>query len=114
MKTKDWLLLALFGAGAYFLYRTSTAAQRALATAGEAIGSGLFDLFHPDQVGETLFYTVAFPDGQNHAVPSRSVNSAGRFVNRNLSPSYPGDGKTYQLVVDKSKPAGVNKAAFPV
>jgi hypothetical protein len=115
MKSRDTLMIAaLGGVLVYLLYRTTTAAARALASAGEALGSGLFDLFHPDPVGEVLYYSVKFPDGSTHAVPSRSVTSAGRFVNRNLSPNYPGDGLTYQLFVDKGVASGINKTAFPV
>lgn len=73
-----------------------------LKSSGEAIGSGLFDFFHRDQVGEMTFYTVMFPDGQKHTVPSRAVDSNGFFVNRNLSPNYAGDGKRYRILVRKS------------
>lgn len=114
MKTKDWLLLALFAGGAYYLYRTATGVSRALTSAGEAIGSGLFDLFHPDQVGETLFYKAKFPDGKFHSVPSRAVNADGIFLNKNLAPNYPGDGRKYRLLVDRSITVGENKTAVPL
>lgn len=61
-------------------------------TIGEAIGSGLFDLFHPDAAGESLYYTATFPDGARHAIPSGSVDAGGRF-------SYAG--LRYQLVTQK-------------
>lgn len=73
-----------------------------LKTSGEAIGSGLFDFFHRDQVGEMLFYTVMFPNGQKHAVPSRAVSRDGLFRNSNLSSTYAGDGKMYRILVRKS------------
>lgn len=114
MKGKDWLLLALVAGGAFYLYRTFAGVSRVFTTAGEAIGSGLFDLFHPDQVGEMLFYKAKFPDGKFHAIPSRAVNADGIFLNRNLAPNYAGDGRKYRLLVDKSISVGENKTAVPV
>jgi len=73
-----------------------------LKSSGEAIGSGLFDFFHPDAAGETLYYNVMFPNGQRHAVPSRAVDSNGIFRNSNLSPNYAGDGLRYRIMVRKS------------
>lgn len=114
MDRKTLLLLALLGLGGYYLYRKAADVVKVFRNAGEALGSGLFDLFHPDPVGETLFYTVLFPDGQRHAVPSRAVANDATFVNRNLSPNYPGDGRKYKIIVDKTKASGVNKTAYPV
>lgn len=114
MDRKTLLLLAALGIAGFYLYRQFGALKDTLRTAGEAIGSGLFDLFHPDQVGEMLFYKVRFPDGQFHSVPSRAVRPDGTFLNRNLAPNYAGDGKVYRLLIDKRITVGENKTALPV
>lgn len=88
MKSDTVITVAAIGIGAYALYQAIQGLSNVkdkLASVGEAIGSGLFTLFHPDPVGETLFYTVTFPaspigDGQRHAVPSRSIDMNGRFI----------------------------------
>lgn len=82
MKAQDYLILGAVGAGIFLalkLLRPAQAALDALGNAGAAIGSGLFDLFHPNQVGETLFYTTYFPNGSRHAVASQSVSASGQF-----------------------------------
>lgn len=103
--------------GAYLVYRVTGAAYAAadkvvdkLTQTGEKIGSGVYDFFHPDVVGETIFYTVQFPgpvgDGLKHSVPSRSVNTDGVFI---VGPTW-GDGKAtplqmrrrWRIVVDRS------------
>jgi hypothetical protein len=77
---KDMAVIgALAGAG-YLAYKFFNKGAEALTATGEAIGSGVFDLFHPDGgVGETLFYTVHFSNG-NHAIPASTVDTAGRFT----------------------------------
>lgn len=93
------------GAGLYLALKVVGLIQSAgsvLTTTGSAIGTGLYDFFHPDTFGESLYYNVMFPDGQRHAVPSRSVNSDGLFRNSNLSPQYAGDGRMYRILVRKS------------
>ena len=88
MKSENLITIGVVVIGAYFIYRAIQEVadvKDKLADVGSAIGSGLFDFFHPDQVGETIFYSVTFPkspvgDGQRHAVPSRSVNAQGQFV----------------------------------
>lgn len=114
MDRKTLLMLAVLGFAGYYLYRRAADVVKVFRTAGEALGSGLFDLFHPDPVGERLYYNVLFPDGQRHSVPSRAVANDATFVNRNLSPNYPGDGRKYKIIVDKTKARGVNKTAYPV
>ena len=102
---EKWLTWGVIGGAGYLLYTMFTAlksAQEQLATVGSAIGSGLYDFFHRDQVGETLFYNVGFPDGSRHAVASRSVDSYGVFRNSGDGNTYLGDGKTYRLVRQKS------------
>jgi hypothetical protein len=107
------LLAALLGAG-YAAYRIAGKGKESLDAARLAVTDAVFEFFHPDAVGETLFYTVRFPDGATHAVPSRAVDRNGVFTNRNLSPQYAGDGKRYRILVDTSKPAGINKVAQPI
>jgi len=78
--------------GALFVGSIPANVKNALGSVGSALGSGLFDLFHPDQVGESLFYTPTFADGSRHAIASRSVTSLGRFVY---------NGSTFQLLTGK-------------
>lgn len=93
-----------FLVGAYLVYRITSAASEtvdkvvdSLTNTGSKVGERVFDFFHPDVVGESVFYTVEFPgpvgDGKRHSVPSRSVNSDGVFV---LGPTW-GDGKPTPL-----------------
>lgn len=115
-----------FLVGAYLVYRITGAAYQAadavvdkLTDTGSKIGSGVYDFFHPDVVGESVFYTVGFPkpvgDAQKHAVPSRSVAEDGTFV---LGPTW-GNGQAtplqmrrrWRIVVDRSTGA---KVAQPV
>lgn len=101
---KDIAIMAGIGVGIYVAFQLLDAGKKAkdaLNSAGEAIGSGLYDFFHPDTVGETVYYTVTFPprpigDGQRHAVPSRSVNANGVFT----LPQFFG-AQRWQIVVGK-------------
>lgn len=82
MNIKDAAIVAGVVAGIYFLSKIGNIGQtsiEALNDVGSAIGSGLFDLFHPDQVGEMLFHIVTFPNGARHSIPSRSVDKNGQF-----------------------------------
>ena len=101
---EKWLTWGAIGAGLYLAWKTYSglsAAADVLANTGSAIGSGLYDFFHPDAVGETLFYTVNFPDGSRHSVPSSVVAGDGWFRNAHLTPNYAGDGRTYRIVKRK-------------
>ncbi len=69
--------------GALFVGSIPANVKNALGSVGSALGSGLFDLFHPDQVGESLFYTPTFADGSRHAIASREVNALGQFTYQN-------------------------------
>jgi hypothetical protein len=89
----------------YGIYSAGSGAKKALNSLGSALGTGLYEIFHPNAVGEMLFYTVEFPDGQRHAVGSRDVDRSGRFTR---------EGRRYQLVVEKGIKTGVNKFAVPV
>lgn len=104
-KLLTWAAIAGIGFFGYKIYSGLSAVKDSLSSLGSALGSGLYDLFHPDQTGEMVFYNVLFPDGQKHAIPSRSVDSSGRFTYQ---------GRRYQLLVDKGKQSGVNKYAVPV
>lgn len=101
--------------GGYAVFKTLSAintVKGALNSVGSAIGSGLYEFFNGDTAGEALFYSVYFPDGSRHAVPSKAVSKNGTFKNLNLSPSYRGDGKTYRIVQSKSDKT--RKHAIPV
>ena len=65
----------------------------ALQTAGETLSRWTYDLFNSDEIGETTFYTVTFPDGQRHAVGASTVSKSGTFTY---------NGKAYTLYVDAS------------
>lgn len=86
---------------------------------GGSIGRGLYDWFHPDTVGEKIMYTVRFPDGVFHSVPSLSVGNDGTFTNKGSPPFYVGDGKVYRIARNSTmfrNAAGVttNLMAVPV
>ena len=78
------------------------AVKNALTNVGSAIGTGLYDYLHPNELGDTVFAILIFPDGLKHSVPASRISSSGTFVAKNLSPQYPGDGRTYRVLVDKS------------
>jgi len=84
-------------------------AKDALATAGGAIGSGLYSILHPNELGEMQFHVALFPDGVRHSIPSSAVSPGnGTFTNYWPSnPLYRGDGKRYKLVRDDK---GVKRA----
>lgn len=110
---EKWLTWAAIGGVAYLLYKTIStvrAAGEVLTNTGSAIGEKVFDLFNKAYEPGTS-YTVRFPDGKNHAVPANVVSQTGEFVNRNLAPTYPGDGKRYRIMIDSSVKSGVNKRA---
>jgi len=99
-----WLAI---GAGAVVIYKAFqgiAAVGSVLTSTGSAIGSGLYDFLHPNEMGETTFFLVIFPDGVRHAVPSKSISPNGVFRNANLSLTYAGDGLTYQIVRKKDEP----------
>lgn len=105
---EKWLVWGALGAGAYLLYKVwsgVSAVGTALTSTGAAIGSGLYDYLNADEIRRLTFeahHIVRFPDGKLHAVSSNVVNNAGIFKNLNLAPNYPGDGKTYRLMTEKS------------
>lgn len=111
MKTEDLKNLGILGAVlgvAFIVARTFSKVTGSLTTFGEAIGSGLYDYFHPDPVGNVVYYVVRFPNGDKHSVPANTVASDGTFTNKGDGIVYKGDGKRYRLVTDKSG----NHAAF--
>lgn len=104
-----YLALETFG----LLKTVASAGAAAYSSARDAVASGLYDWFGPaEEFGDDLFYTVKFPNGQFHTVPASVVSAQGAFRNSNLSPIYAGDGRTYQIVVQKTNRG--NKVAIPV
>lgn len=103
-KWLTWGAIAGLAYVGYKIYSGVAAVKGALTSTGEAIGSGLFEWVHGDDVRRALApnLVVRFQDDQLHQVPSVAVDSSGRFVNRNLAPSYAGDGRTYQLLRAKT------------
>jgi len=102
---EKWLTWGAIGVGAYFIFKLvsfGSAAAKVLTTTGEAVGSGLYDFFHRDPLGETTYYLVRFPDGSRHSVASRSVDNSGLFKNTGDGRQYAGDGELYRLVIEKA------------
>lgn len=80
---EKYLPYLLAGAGLYLVFKLVKAGSEAsqiLTNTGSAIGSSLYDVFHPDQLGEMVFYTVTFPDNSRHAIGSRDVGADGSFT----------------------------------
>lgn len=103
-KWLTWAAIGGVGYLAYQIYSAGSATKGALNSLGSAIGSGLFELIHGDEVRRALApnLIVRFPGDQLHQVPSVAVDSSGRFVNSHLAPNYAGDGRTYQLLKAKT------------
>jgi len=96
MKLDSLVTLGIAGALVYAIAKVTGAAGatgRALSSVGSAIGSGLYEFFHPNAAGESLYYTATFPDGSRHAIPSSAVNSSGIFTRESVR---------YQLLTDKA------------
>lgn len=81
MKTRDWLILLAAAGAAYYLYKKVALIPAVLTSTGEAIGSGLYDWFHPDAGAQETDYYVHFSNG-NYYIPSTTVDSAGLFTFR--------------------------------
>lgn len=99
-KILTWAAIGGVAFVALKIWNTASAAKQALTEVGSKIGTGLYDWIHGENagVGEMTFYAVRFPDGNFHAVPAGKVNPlTGEFVNKDLAPSYPGDGKKYRI-----------------
>lgn len=96
------LRIAIYAIGGYLVVKAFQAVtfvgelpQKSLAalnSVGGALGSGLFNILHPDTTGEMLYYIITFPDGKRHAIGSLTVNADGQF-------SYAG--ARYQMLVGK-------------
>lgn len=59
----------------------------AMARVGGALGRGIYGAVHafsPDPGGESIFYTVNFPDGARRAIAGTVVDSKGRFKYQNV------------------------------
>lgn len=117
-----WLTWAAIAGALYLGYKTYSAVSAVtgavgagVKTARDALASGLYRVFGPTETFNDDYILARFPDGKNHAIPTSRIDPATQtFVNHGLSPSYPGDGKTYKLLVDKRQTTGVNKTAFPL
>lgn len=95
--TQDFVLLGIVALAGYVIYNlvqgvktaadevgtAASAVGRVAATAYtstvDAVASGLYALFGPADVGTSMYFTTAFPDGSHHAVPSNIVDSDGIF-----------------------------------
>jgi hypothetical protein len=85
MKTRDLVLLvAAGGLAAWFISNRLKAAGQAVLSApgaiGEAAGGALFDWIHPDAAGDSVYYTIAFPDGNKHSLAQSMLGPNGEFV----------------------------------
>lgn len=97
MKVKDTIELALLGVLAYMVYLFVKKAPDLPEQIGSKIGETLFDFFNPNPVGETVYFTVTFPDNSRHAIARSQVSDGRTFVNSGNGINYAGDGKTYKL-----------------
>jgi hypothetical protein len=87
MRNSGLLKLALVLGSAYAVYWIITRALPQLGVAvagklsevGESIGGGLYEWLHPNASGTMVYYTITFPNGSRHALPSDSIGSDGRF-----------------------------------
>jgi hypothetical protein len=87
MKARDWILLTVGAAVVGWLVeRQLSKAAAALVSLpgqfGSKIGVTLYDWIHPDE-GSILTspdYIVTFPNGDRHAVNSRSIDVNGAFI----------------------------------
>lgn len=106
--------LALLAGGAYAVYwfftsglkQIASGAANAITNAGAAVGGGLYEFWHPGAEGESLFYTVRFPNGAQHSVASSNVSSNGQFSL--IVPPY--TNQRWQIVIDKVN----RKIALPI
>jgi hypothetical protein len=96
--TQDYVLLAALALGGYVLYKVFGAVSATVHAAGDAavavgkgvstaytatvnaVGSGLYTLFGPEDIGSSTYFLVNFPNGSRHAVPGKMVSSAGLFT----------------------------------
>lgn len=77
------------------------------ATVGEALGSGVYQLFNPD-LGSSTTYIFTLPDGSKGAVDSSQLDGAGNFVYSGGDTAF--KGKHLQLL---SKQDGSHYAVSP-
>jgi hypothetical protein len=69
-----------FGAPGVLGGATNSLLGGAPASAGEALGSGLFSIFGSAPTGSTTYYRVTFPDGSVHAIGNATVDANNRFA----------------------------------
>lgn len=85
MKLPDAVLIGALAVGAWIIYRAisgiSEVGQKALTSTREALASGLYRLFGPEErFGDDLFFNVGFPNGKRHAIGASLVDERGRFT----------------------------------
>lgn len=99
--TQDYVLLAALAVAGYLVYQLvkgikatgaaiggaagaiGGAVSTAYSTTTDALGSGLYKIFGPDDakaLGSMTYFMVNFPDGLRHAVPANTVNASGLFT----------------------------------
>lgn len=77
-------------------------------SAGEALGSGLYSFFHPNETGSSTTYLFTFPDGSKGAVDSSQLDGAANFTYSGGNATW--KGKQLQLI---TKADGTNYAVKP-
>lgn len=90
------------------------AVDAGITSASNALASGLYKLFGPEEKFAGMTYNTLFPDGSHHMVPEERVSSSGIFVNSNLSPNYKGDGNTYRMLVRATNTPGQKYVAVVI
>jgi glutamine cyclotransferase len=100
-ETEQLILYGALALGAYFLFRKfsslATGASASLTSAGNSVGSAVYNFLNPSPAPITaaapqnippgsvttpgqVFYTVVFSDGSKHAVDAASVAADGTFT----------------------------------
>lgn len=83
-KASNVLLMAGAAVALYFVYKSATAASKAVSTGYNASVNSVSDLltafFGPASTLSSVYYTTTFPDGSTHAIPGNSVDSSGNFT----------------------------------
>lgn len=83
MKREELWLIGGLALAAYLILRKpfviAGEAAQAVVNFGGKVGSVVYDIVNPAPAGEMLFYTVNFPDGSRHAIPSGIVSTGGFF-----------------------------------
>lgn len=100
---QNWGFIALAAAAAFVVYKFFSAASAvggAITSAGQAIGSGLFDFFNPSAGGVQTIYNVQFSNGQKHAIAANTIEADGTFTVPPYVVAYAG--QTLKIVTDQN------------